>query len=389
MNNVFLYAHGGSGNHGCEALVRSTTDILSAAGIAERITLISSNPQEDITYGIDKLCSIEKDINPWPRKSIEFAKAYLQLKLNKDYIPLEKLRYKKTINLVQKGDFALSIGGDNYCYADVEKYIMLHDMLLERKAKTVLWGCSVEPELLNNPKIAKDIAGYHLITARETITYNAIKQVNPNTVLVPDSAFFLKTKKKELPAGFTEGEYVGINISPMVIGKESKKNIALKNYENLLRHILDTTDMKVLLIPHVVWKDVDDRQPLQKLYEKFSQSERVAIVEDCSCCELKGYIAHCRFFIGARTHATIAAYSSCVPTLVVGYSVKAKGIAKDLFGTYENYVLPVQNLNDDDDLTKAFEFIYQNENEIKQKLLRTIPSYADKSRFCSTLKDRL
>ncbi|MFR4670990.1 MAG: hypothetical protein ACLT69_14285 [Intestinibacter bartlettii] len=56
---------------------------------------------------------------------------------------------------------------------------------------------------------------------------------------------------------------------------------------------------------------------------------------------IKGYISRCRLY-RARTHATIAAYSTCVPTLVIGYSVKAKGIAKDIFGTYENYVLPVQ-----------------------------------------------
>lgn len=56
-------------------------------------------------------------------------------------------------------------------------------------------------------------------------------------------------------------------------------------------------------------------------------------------------------FIGARTHATIAAYSSLVPTLVVGYSVKARGIARDLFGTEKNYVLPVQLLRKEEDLT--------------------------------------
>ena len=54
--------------------------------------------------------------------------------------------------------------------------------------------------------------------------------------------------------------------------------------------------------------------------------------------ELKGFIARCRFFVGARTHATIAAYSSCIPTFSVGYSIKAKGIAQDIFGTYKNYV---------------------------------------------------
>ena len=67
--------------------------------------------------------------------------------------------------------------------------------------------------------------------------------------------------------------------------------------------------------------------------------------------ELKGYIARCRFFVGARTHATIAAYSSCVPTLVLGYSVKSRGIARDLFGNEENYVLPVQSLQEPDELT--------------------------------------
>ncbi len=53
-----------------------------------------------------------------------------------------------------------------------------------------------------------------------------------------------------------------------------------------------------------------------------------------------------------RTHATIAAYSTGVPTLVVGYSVKARGIARDLFGTEDGYVLPVQQLKESDELTK-------------------------------------
>ena len=64
-------------------------------------------------------------------------------------------------------------------------------------------------------------------------------------------------------------------------------------------------------------------------------------------------------FIGARTHATIAAYSPR-PTLVVGYSIKARGIAKDLFGTDEGYVLPVQALAQKEDLVNAFDWLYQN-----------------------------
>jgi len=37
-------------------------------------------------------------------------------------------------------------------------------------------------------------------------------------------------------------------------------------------------------------------------------------------------------FAGARTHSTIAALSSGVPTLSFAYSIKAQGINRDIFG---------------------------------------------------------
>ena len=42
MQRVFLYAHGGAGNHGCEAIVRSTVKIFKENGFGE-ISLISSS----------------------------------------------------------------------------------------------------------------------------------------------------------------------------------------------------------------------------------------------------------------------------------------------------------------------------------------------------------
>ena len=94
------------------------------------------------------------------------------------------------------------------------------------------------------------------------------------------------------------------------------------------------------------------------------------------------------FFIGARTHATIAAYSSGVPTLVVGYSIKAKGIAKDIFGTYENYVVPVQNLKLENDLLDNFKWIIKNEKSIKNHLNQVIYSY-NKSKKSSEILNGL
>ena len=136
-------------------------------------------------------------------------------------------------------------------------------------------------------------------------------------------------------------------------------------------------------------RDNDDRKPLNELYEYFKDTKRVVMIDDGNCMELKGYISRCRMFIGARTHATIAAYSTCVPTLVIGYSVKAKGIAKDIFGTYENYVLPVQSLKDEKDLINAFEWMRSNEDSIRKHLINFIPKYKEKGLLVKNEIDRL
>lgn len=378
MRRIFLYAHGGSGNHGCEAIVRATVKILKN----ENLCLISSNPGEDIRYGLGELCEIIKDRNTSiNRRSWDFVKAYVDLKLKKDFVPMDKLWYKDAFSHIRKGDIALSIGGDNYCYADVNKYIMLHDMLKKRGAKTVLWGCSVEPDLVAKPEVAADLARYDLITARETISYEALKAVNPNTYLVADPAFQLDPKECDLPDGFIPGNTVGINLSPMAMDCEKIPGIAFENYRNLIAHIIANTDMQIALIPHVVWPDGDDRIPLGKLYEAFKDTGRVCMVEDRDCRELKYIISKCRFFLGARTHSTIAAYSSGVPTLVMGYSVKARGIARDLFGAEEGYVIPVQELCHPEALTEATIAIMNREEDIRKQIGVVLATFIGRSFF--------
>ena len=378
MPKIVLFSHGGSGNHGCEAIVRATKKILDH----KELLLVSAHPTEDHLYGIDNLCTVVQDREPrLNRFSLDFYTAYIALKLTKNFIPLEKLYYKRAFSAIEPGDIAMSIGGDNYCYADAYKYTMFHEIAKSRGAKTVLWGCSVEPEILKQPEFAKDISNYDLITARETISYNALKRINPHTVLVSDPAFCLDSKYLPLPDGFIEGNTVGINISPMIMQNESIPGITLKNYHNLIQHILSHTDMSIALIPHVIWKDNDDRIPLRGLYDAYKDSGRVVMIEDHNCEELKGYIARCSFFIGARTHPTIAAYSSCVPTLVVGYSIKAKGIAQDIFGKVDNYLIPVQDITSSHQLTNSFSWMLNHQEEIRTNLSKTMLKYCNNSFF--------
>ena len=373
--NYLLYGHGGSKNHGCEAIVRSTKILLDDCDLF----LASRRPKEDKTYGVDQLMNVYSEKNLQKKPTKEFIKSYLELKIHNNFLAMDKLAYKQAIPKNIQFDAALSIGGDNYCYDNIESYITMNKLYHEEGIKTVLWGCSVEPKLLEREDVCRDIASYSLITARESISYNALFRVNPRTVLVSDPAFILQPQKCELPEGFEIGNTVGINLSPMVIGNEKKKGIVFENYRELIRFVLESTNYHIALIPHVVWNREDDRIPLNKLYKEFPDSNRIHLVEDGNCMELKYCISCCRFFIGARTHTTIAAYSSSIPALAVGYSVKAKGIARDIFGTDNGYVIPVQNFEQSTDLKTAFIWLMDNEDKILKLYKNSMATYCEKA----------
>ncbi len=372
MGKIVLYGNGNSQNHGCEALTRTICHLFAEKEVVEFVNDITTDP----IYGIDHILKrkeLENNLSHLSRPLQFLYKIAYKLKWHHLY---NRFRYAPLLKTLNVNDIALSIGGDNYCYTDIS-WLQSLNYLINRFAKTVLFGVSIEPKRIKSTALQKDLRRYSKIVARESLTYDALidNGLGDRAVLLPDPAFLLEPEVTELPKNFIPGNTVGINISPMIMDYEKTQNVAYQNYENLVQYILDSTDMSIALIPHVVWQNSDDRIPLQKLYETFQTNNRVCIIEDQSCTRLKYIISQCRFFVGARTHATIAAYSSCVPTLVVGYSIKAKGIAKDLFGTYENYVFPVQSLTRRDNLTDAFSWLISKEQKIRTHLITMMPEY--------------
>lgn len=363
---MILYFHAGSGNHGCEAIVRSTVRLLG-----ERPVLISDDPAGDLQYGIADIAGV-KAVAPAAYTVLDKVRIKLS---GSDRLAYE-IRASHEVSSFEAGSVALSVGGDNYCYGDSYNWHLagLNQGLHRRGIKTVLWGCSIDPESVTDD-MKKDFSCYDLIVARESISYSFLKEINPNTIYACDPAFTLEKEELPLPEGFVPGQTVGINISPLIQKHEREAGITFANYRNLMQYILDRTDYHIALIPHVVQTGNDDREPLKRLYAEFPDQNRICMIDDGNCKQLKGFIARCILFIGARTHATIAAYSSCVPTLVIGYSTKAKGIAKDLFGTEENFVLPVQSLENPMQMCEAFYWLNDNLTSIRSCLERKIPAY--------------
>lgn len=385
QKKAIMYAHASAYNHGCEAIVRSTVDLLSLE--KEKTLLFSNNIQGDLDYKLDDIVKVEP-INETPVELNSplgiIYRTYAHL--YSDHVKMHhRIFGKKQFEyMYNQGDVALSIGGDNYCYQYGIEALGVRNFWLNKKGtKTILWGASLSEKFITS-NVIEDLNTYSLICVRESDSLELLKKysVKTNIVLSPDPAFALKPEETKWEG--RSKDIIGINISPFVFNC-SENDIGLNNYITMINWILAETDFDIALIPHVVFPNKFNNDVLlaTKLKDYFLDEPRVFVVNDgYNCCQLKSLISKCSIFVGARTHATIAAYSSGVPTLVVGYSEKSIGIAKDLFGTSDGYVCSVQNMEKETQLLNDFKNLLYNEQNVRNFLKDRIPEYISNQKYC-------
>lgn len=373
---VFLYNHSGSLNRGCEAIIRATVNILNQTESENEFVLSSYSPQEDEF--------LKNLVRVTPFKSgglnkMHHIKAAMNIRLKKDERYSVVKQYADFFDEAQDADICLSVGGDTYCYGDNSTIRILTDELIKRGKKTVLWGASIGKEDLT-PEKERNLANMDAVFARESITASLLidKKINPNVFMFPDPAFTLKGEELSLPVGWQVGNTMGINISPLVAGRNHG---IMRNISGFIEHVLQHTDMSVALIPHVTAPSNNDMTMLNELYrenEVLAKGRLLLLPDKLTAAQYKGYISRLRLLIASRSHASIAAYSSCVPAIVLGYSVKSKGIARDIFGS-ERFVLDTRNVSDMREIVNAVMMLKEQEGELKNVLAKNIPTLIKKA----------
>lgn len=367
--NIMMFAHAGSLNRGCEAIVRSSSEIIKNTIENSNIILVSNKPDTDkIIENVDFIfdgSAIDESLSFFKK-----LKAYTELKILKSQQFVLTEIYKGIVNKINDVDVCLSIGGDNYCYGEQEWLYAIDKNIKKKGKKLILWACSIGEEDISDRKL-DDLKTFDLILARESLTYNVLKSKGlTNVRLVADPAFIMEKEELQLPIGWRVGDTIGLNFSPLVLERNPK---AMEATINLVKYILEKTESVIALTPHVMEIKNDDSELLKKLYEQFKDTNRVILLpNNLNAVQYKGYIARMRFFIGARTHATIAAYSNYVPTMVLGYSIKSRGIAKDLFGE-EKLVLGINDISNTEKLKQGFDELLRDEEKIKKTLEKKIP----------------
>lgn len=288
---------------------------------------------------------------------------------------------------------ALEIGGDHYSldYGKPLDFMAMDRFFQTRRIPVVLWGASVGP-FDSDRKFAnrmfKHLRAFPGIFVRETESLDYLRShgVEENVYLMGDPAFVMQSI--EPPASKVGTELgrgaIGINLSPMLAFYRGQ-HPADVNIEEWVAFCSDlvrsagSLGRPIILVPHVGSSDPgnDDFAFLGAIRMNLADGVGVpidVIPEGLNAAELKSVISRCSVFAGARTHSTIAALSSHVPTLSIGYSLKARGINRDTFGHLE-YCIAVADLTEEK-FVERLGYLLAHEDEIRDQLAVSVPGIA-------------
>ncbi len=359
---ILLYGTGTYKNRGVEAIVNSTINQIDLK--QNDLTIATYDLEYNKHFYSDKV----KYINQNRKNNLTEEEKALEEKYRGmpfDYNNYELLYQKDVVDQMEKSDICISIGGDSYCYPPCNWLYALDKKSHDLGKKTVLWGASLFEKITDHDLI-NNLNNFDVLVIRESLTLEAIKDyVDQDKIIFErDPAFSLKMKEVELNEWYNNRKYMIINLSPLTIKNENQYQAIIE----FIKYILKETKYSICLLPHVTTEDCSDMEILSRINHDFLEEERVYLEEgNYDCEELKYIISKSSFAIVARTHASIAGYSTAVPTLVIGYSVKSKGIAKDLFGDYQNYVINKDELTSTN-LIEKYQYIEKNREKIIEKL---------------------
>lgn len=399
---IWLIGHTGCGNRGCEAIVRTAYKQLSANFKDPEIRLYSETPKFDADVLKDLPMEV---VGTDPRMSsvLENLQKVSRFRPTRVGPTIKGNLFRKTVGRfvfpilerkLKLPNCIIATGGDMFTldYNDtVQRQIALANAAKQACVTYVIWGASIGP-FTESPPIEQEIKNVlrsaSLITVRESVTLEYLTSlgITSNVILVADGAFLLTTKEPSDASRWRANQrpIVGFNVSYLVSrwynggDPEGLSSLCAEVVEAIIAR-----GFEVFLIPHVDEPDANSSNKsdwvfLKSIFEKISEKQFCKIVDkEYSAREMKWVISNCKFFIGARTHATIAAISSGVPTIALAYSSKAYGIWRDIFGGDDD-VIHVSNLSTAI-LLERFDSIAARSNSVCSILEEVRKTYTEKA----------
>ena len=297
-------------------------------------------------------------------------------------------RFLKDLHFYKSIDYIFNIGrGDSYSdlYGKERFYYTdeIHQISRRLKKSYCFLPQTIGPFENNDIKeIAKvSLRDSSMVMVRDKQSLECVRAICPEQINVReyiDVAFFLPFKKTVFNNSFIN---VGLNISAFMLmgGYTGNNQFGLViDYNKTIRSIIDfflsTNNVKLHLIGHVESGErfvESDYVVCRDLYYEYNHPNLVLADFFLGPIEAKNYISGMDFFMGARMHATIAAFSSCVPVVPMAYSRKFNGLFIDTL----NYPHIVDMKKDSEEMTlNIIKDCFRNRDVLKRKEVEQMKS---------------
>ena len=252
---------------------------------------------------------------------------------------------RKTRNEFKEADYILNIGqGDSFSDIYGEKHFH-HINLASKLSQYYNKPYCILPQTIGpftKPEVeasaVKSIQKAKIVMARDKQSFDYTKKIahTANIKEYIDVAFFLPYSTIK----HSEGKiHVGLNVSALLWNGGYTKNNQFSlncDYQTLIRSIIEyflsINNAIIHLVAHVVEPDPkieNDYEVVYNIWREYNDERVVLAPFALSPVDIKSYIAGLDFFMGARMHATIAAFSTGVPVVPMAYSRKFNGLFND------------------------------------------------------------
>lgn len=373
-------------NRGVEALVRSALEGFARHLPRQSTTVLTSDPHYDRMVLGDSV----PVVGDWPAyfgsgrigRYLQHAKA--TVRSSSDAL--------RAIEILRSASAVVASGGDLFGsdYGGLRRHIGHLEIAQAFRKPTIFLAHSIGPF-----KTRAEVAMMRtilqratLITVRESRTQTyIIKEFHipaDRVRLTADVAFLLTPSSPDRVAGLmrslglAECRYAALAPSEGITSFSSARDRDAHDraWIRTIEQILSSSTDDVLIVPHVqnVRPTSDDRRIATRLVEATGFNPRVRVAwGELSAADFKGLIQNARYLIGERMHACIASLSTAVPTIAVGYSVKAQGIMEDLLGpdvTRDGLHIPVAQFVASGGIGEEIGAIANKREDIRQRLIQ-------------------
>jgi len=313
--------------------------------------------------------------------------------------------------LAEESDLVVSAWGDGFITNPPHQAARKVYCMKTKRSKLALCSTSIgpfSPMGFRRKQIKAALGKYDYLSVRDTISHRYIQELGlDNVEMIPDGAYALKPcpgdrvdeilEHHQMPKG---APFVGFNLGVEFMAFCENSGIDyIKVCIAAIERIRSVCKCSVLMIPHqylleqydygpiagITYDQCDDRYPIDRLWESLGSRERIYRLDKVyDCSELKGIIGRSEIFLCQRIHPSVASTSLCVPTAIMHYTHKAKGMM-DLLGKgdYVWYAKDLPNEGKQDTSTKRLldmiDQLWGERNQYRDDLQSIIPDMINRA----------